>query len=238
VPEVRVAAGITTTLRFDAPIDRTSVEVEGQEVNFRFVDVGERTLVLEPALELAPGKRLGVRVRYRDGAFPSQAAFALVSHPIAVDGLVEVVRRPDTSEWREPEGPAGLVLSGVLDSWGVWTRPFAAQVPPDNRSGLEVKKGVSYRARSWVVVSLHVRNLPGQKPWSPGSARLTGLSGVPVTVRSVRMKDPLLQPGEMALVVVEAEPPGAGEKTFWLELVDREGGRHLSVGVQLRELEQ
>ncbi|WNG24095.1 DUF2381 family protein [Cystobacter fuscus] len=57
VPEVRVAANVATYLRFDAPIDRASVEVEGRAMRFRVVDPGERTLTLEPTMEPGPGEK-------------------------------------------------------------------------------------------------------------------------------------------------------------------------------------
>ncbi|HEX8441830.1 DUF2381 family protein, partial [Archangium sp.] len=54
VPEVRVAAKVTTYLRFKAPIDKASLEVDGRATRFRLVDPGEYTLALEPAAELDP----------------------------------------------------------------------------------------------------------------------------------------------------------------------------------------
>ncbi|WNG33248.1 DUF2381 family protein [Archangium violaceum] len=41
VPEVRVAAKVTTYLRFNAPIDKASLEVEGRATRFKLVDPGE-----------------------------------------------------------------------------------------------------------------------------------------------------------------------------------------------------
>jgi uncharacterized protein (TIGR02268 family) len=100
VPEVRVAAGVATYFRFGASIDRASVEVDGRTTRFRVVDVGDQTLTLEPSVEPNSGEKLGVRVRYKDGATPAYATFSLVSHPTLVDKEVEVVRRPRTVEAR------------------------------------------------------------------------------------------------------------------------------------------
>jgi hypothetical protein len=58
VPEVRVAAKVTSYLRFNAPIDRASLEVEGRATRFKLVDAGEYTLALEMAIEPEPGERL------------------------------------------------------------------------------------------------------------------------------------------------------------------------------------
>ena len=98
VPELRVAAGVVTTLVFDAALDRDSVEVEGRVTRFRLVDVGERSLLLEPAQDLAPQEHLGLRVRFADGAFPDQASFVLVSQPEQVDREVHVERIPRSAD--------------------------------------------------------------------------------------------------------------------------------------------
>ncbi|MFL5354429.1 DUF2381 family protein [Archangium sp.] len=243
VPEVRVAASTLTLFRFGASIDRASVEVEGRTTRFKLVDVGDRTLVLEMAVEPGPGEKLIVRVRYKDGASPAYATFALVSHPSLVDKEVEVVRRPRSVEaleaaladrdaqlaaLRAVNGPAGLVFSGRLTLRGVWARRI--EKIASARDGLRVTDGGGYRAESWALVVVHVRNLPGQKPWEPGEARLTLADGTPVKVASVDMNRARLEPGEEGLVAVETETP------FWMvgallsmELLDKSGSRRLPV---------
>jgi uncharacterized protein (TIGR02268 family) len=249
VPEVRVAAKVTTWLRFNAPIDKASVEVEGRATRFTLVDPGEHTLALEMAVEPDPGEKLLVRVRYKDGGPPAYATLALVSHPTLVDKEVEVVRRPRTVEsleaalaekeaelaaLRAVSAPAGLVFSGRLNPKGVRARLLELSFI-DTRSGLMVAKGEGYRAGLWALAVIQVRNLPGQKPWAPGEARLTRADGTPVKVLSVDMNKAQLAPGEAGLVAVETERP------FWkvdedlrLELLDKGGSRRLSLlGVQL-----
>ncbi|OJH39564.1 DUF2381 family protein [Cystobacter ferrugineus] len=247
VPEVRVAANVATYLRFDAPIDRASVDVAGRATRFRVVDPGERTLTLEPTLELGPGEKLAVRVRYKDGASPAAATFALVSHPTLVDKEVEVVRRPRTIEGLEARlahveaefvalkaqcaqsGLPNLAFSGLLDSTDVRAKPFWASAAPGYKGGLEPGRGTGYRARRWAMVTVLVRNLPGQPAWAPGAARLTSTKGTPVKVLSVHLEKPQLRPGESALVAVLVEPPVSTEGPFQLELVDAEGGRLLPI---------
>jgi uncharacterized protein (TIGR02268 family) len=243
VPEVRVAANVATYLRFDGPIDRASVEVEGRVTRFRVVDAGERTLTLEPTVEPGPGEKLGVRVRYKDGASPASVTFALVSYPSLVDKEVEVVRRPRSVEaleaalaekdaqfaaLRAVNGPAGLVFSGRLTPSGVRARRI--EKIASDRDGLKVTDGDGYRAGPWALAVVRVRNLPGQKPWEPGEARLTLADGTPVKVVSVDMNRARLEPGEEGLVAVETETP------FWkvgevlrLELLDKSGSRRLPV---------
>ncbi|HYO66365.1 MAG TPA: DUF2381 family protein [Archangium sp.] len=242
VPEVRVAANVATTLVFDAPIDRASVEVSERATRFRLVDPGERTLFLEPLVAPGEGERLMVRVRYKDGATPVYATVALVSHPTRVDTRVEVMRRPRTLEaleaalaekdaqlaaLRVANGPAGLVFSGRLDPDGVQARSIE-DLPPDIQSGLRVAGGAGYRACCWALAVVRVRNLPGQKPWVPGVARLTRADGTAVKVHSVDMNKAQLAPGEEGLVTVETETPfwKAGD-VFRLELLDKSGVRPL-----------
>jgi uncharacterized protein (TIGR02268 family) len=129
------------------------------------------------------------------------------------------------------------VFSGVLDKDGIQATPFFTSVPAENRSGLQVTRGVGYRAQLWAAVSLEVRNRPGQKPWTPGTVRLTGSDGALVTVRAVRMEPSVLKPGESGLLVLEtaaiANKDALGP--FLLELLDEDGGRALTVsGVKFK----
>ncbi|HEX5748561.1 MAG TPA: DUF2381 family protein [Archangium sp.] len=244
VPEARVAAGVATYLRFDAPIDRASVEVEGRPARFRWVEVGERLVAVEPSVDLGAEEKLVVRVRYKDGASPAVATLVLVSHPTLVDKELEVVRRPRTVEaletalaekeaelaaLRASSGPAGLVFSGRLGPDGVQARRIR-NAPADARGGLDVPGGAGYRANSWALAVVRVRNLPGQKPWVPGVARLTRADGTAVKVRSVDMNKAQLAPGEEGLVTVETETPfwKAGE-VFRLEVLDKSGVRPLPI---------
>jgi uncharacterized protein (TIGR02268 family) len=244
---VRVAANTLTIFRFGASIDRASVEVEGRATRFKLVDPGEYTLALEPSVEPAPGERLILRVRYKDGATPAYATFVLVSHPTLVDKEVEVVRRPRTVEALEARvahmeaelvalksqcaqsGLPNLAFSGLLDVKDVRAKTFKGKAAPGYKGSLEPGRGTGYRATRWAMVVVRIRNLPGQPAWAPGTARLTSTTGTPVKVLSVHLEKPRLLAGESALVAVLVEPPAFGEGLFQLELVDTEGGRLLPI---------
>jgi len=238
VPEVRVADNSAVTLVFNATIDRASVEVEGRATRFRLVDPGDRTLYLELLVAPGDGERLGVRVRYKDGAAPAYASLALVSHPTLVDTRVEVVRRQRSPEVLEAAlaqceagEPATLVLSGRLDRRGVRARPIDIAPSSQVQAGMKLEEGTGYRAGTWALAVIRVHNLPGQQPWTAGEARLTRADGTPVRVGSVRVDRPQLAPGEVGLVVAETEVPywKAGE-VLHLELREKGGGRHLVIG--------
>lgn len=248
VLEVHLAPGAVTLVVFDMPLDKASVELEGRVSRFRLADVGERLLALEPSGEIGPEEKLGLRARLKDG---TQAALVLTSHPTQVDGRVDV-ERPRSREALLAElaqketqlstlkaqcgthGLAGAVLNGLLDASGVRVTLFRGAAPPDNKSGLQPEGGVGYRGKSWALVAVKLHNLPGQKAWAPGGARLYGEDGREVTVLAVHPAQ-ALKPGEVALVVVETGtlPPEAG-RAFRLELFDADGGRPLSIqGVKL-----
>lgn len=243
--EVRVAAGVASYVRFDAPLDRAAVDIEGRTVRFRWVDVGDTLIGLEPSVDLGAQEKLVVRVRYRDGFAPTRATLSLVTRPGVVDKEVEVVRRPRTLEALEEalaeaqsqlaslkaqsgaEGPAGLIFSGRIDMRGVQVRRIE-NAPSSTREGLSVENGLSYRAGPWALAVIHVRNLPGQNPWTPVSATLTRKDGVPVKVRAVEMDKAQLGPGEEGAVAVESETPfWSMGQVFFLQVQDKSGARQL-----------
>jgi uncharacterized protein (TIGR02268 family) len=122
------------------------------------------------------------------------------------------------------------VLSGLLDRDGVRVTDFHGRVPPENKSGLSVGMGTCYRAARWVVVAVPISNLPGQKPWAPGSAQFLGAEGAAGRVRRVQLLGKSqLQPGESGLLVVQVDAPVFSKGPFRLELVDVEGGRWIPI---------
>ncbi len=248
VLEVHVARGVLTNLVFDMPLDESSMELENRVSRFKRAAVAEDLISVEPSVELGPEERLGLRARLKDG---TQVSLVLTSHPTQVDGRVDVERprSPEAllAELAQKEtqlsalkarcgasGPAGMVLSGLLGESGVRVTPFYGRPPPGNKSGLKPESGVGYRGNSWALVAVLLRNLPGQKTWSPGGARLYGEGGREVPVLAVHLAQ-VLKPGEVSLVVVETGrlPPEAGQ-AFRLELFDADGGRLLPIqGVKL-----
>jgi uncharacterized protein (TIGR02268 family) len=268
VPEIRVATGVVTTITFeDAVIDARALQLEGRGSRVKLVAADEHAIVLKLLVEPTPGERLVLHVPFADGKAPTQATFALVSASSEVDSQVEVVREAQSAEachselvdakailvQKEAElavlraregvnGPAGLILAGMLGEGGVRAMRSLVSFSPDVRHGLRVvlRSALSFRASEWAAVSLEVRNA-GEEPWSPGMAKLTSMkTGKPVTVVSVSMRHAQLAPGESVLVVVETVPPpaNAGEE-FTLELFGADGGRALSInGVRVHNAEE
>lgn len=249
VPEVHVAQGVLTTLVLDAPVEKSSVELESRVSRFKLVDIGERLISLEPSVELGPEERLGLRARLKDG---TTLALVLTSHPTRVDTRLDVERprsresllaelaekEAELSALRAraaAEGPVGMVFSGLLDQDGVRATHFSDALRLGSQNGLKLEDGVGYRARSWALVAVRVHNFSGQRPWAPGAARLYGASGQEVKVLGVYLPRPALSPDESCLVVVKTDkPPAKAGGVFRLELLDKSSGRLLSIdGVKL-----
>jgi uncharacterized protein (TIGR02268 family) len=221
------------------------VQLAGRETHFERVDEDERLVSLKPRVDLAPGERLLLTVRFGDGAAPQEATFELVAADQEVDASVEVVRRARSAEALQEElrelrakyealqdrsgegGPEGMVLSGWLTQ-DIRVRRFDARVPANNASGLKVEDGVGYRTGKWALVAVRLRCLPAARRWALGEAWLTTARGAPVKVLSARMDRPQLAPGEEGLLLVRTEAPWwEVDEELRLELKDKAGGRTL-----------
>ncbi len=242
---VHVARGTRTTLTFDSLLAAKGVQLAGRETHFERVDEDERLVSLKPKVDLAPGERLLLTVRFADGASPQEVTFELVAADEEVDSSVEVVRRVSNADALHAElkdlkakyealrdrsgegGPEGLVASGWPTGL-ISSRAFVAQVPSGNASGLKVEDGLGYRTGQWALVVVRLRNLPGERPWALGSVRLFTAHGAPVRVLSVRMDRPQLAAGEAGQLLVRTEAPvWPSTEELRLELKDKEGGRLL-----------
>lgn len=250
LPVVRVAPGVRTFIVFDAPINPDSVRLEGDGTRARLVDVGRHTVTVEALMELGRDGAV-LRAQFADGKAPGGAALALVSDPAQVDKEVAVTRRPRSVEaleaalteararerakdaelanlraCGEASGLLGVILSGLLDDGFLGTRidPAGAEV---GASGLAVESGLAFAASGWVVLTVYVKNGPGQAPWSPvpeGVSLKSARTGQPVKLRAVRLAEPELSPGEGGLVGIETEPlPKEAGDTFRLEVRDATG---------------
>ncbi|MFL5348515.1 MAG: DUF2381 family protein [Hyalangium sp.] len=247
IPEVYVAAGNLTTVAFNGPLDRESLVVD--RTRFKWVDVGDRILALEPFTDLGPGERLIMQVGFKDRALPAKAVLAVVSKADVVDGKVEMDRRADTPEalraalhQKEAEleelksryagnGPAGLTLAGWLNED---SGPITLVVEPAavGGQGLEAQRAFGYLGKLSALVAIRLRNPPGEKPWVLEQARVVGPGGGAVKVLSAQMRPVQLEPGDDGLVVVEVKtPPWLVGKDFSVLLVDADGERRLSINL-------
>ncbi|WP_164001580.1 DUF2381 family protein [Pyxidicoccus caerfyrddinensis] len=254
--EIRVAPGTVTTLVFDASLDRQSVELD--RTRFALVDVGDRTLILEPLAELKG--EVALRVRFADASQP-ESKFNLITHPAEVDSQVRLfrdARSPEAMqaqvaelearcaaceaalaalrERNETTGVAGMALAKQFETRGVrvdWLKTWSSS----GAGGLRAKSVRRYLAESWVVLAVTVQNTSGQ-PWRTDGAWLVSEStGTREEARTVAMASETLLPGGMGLVVVEfSSPRGLPGEVFRLVVQGADGNRPLSVeGVAIRD---
>lgn len=229
-PEIHVAKGITTVLRFKSQINRDAVEVDGRGTRIT-VDAGDSSIILEPLIDLGSTERLVLRVSFADAKAPAQAVFVLVSSPFKVDTRIDVVRPEQTVEACQAElagaqarcskiSPVHFARAGWLTPQGVIPRRIIECDGITRMDGLVCDACTAYRAETWVLVDVMIRNESNEHPWVPRGVTIKGMkSGVPVTVRAVEMEPSQIAPGEVGHVFVEIEPPQAGEP-FVLELSD------------------
>jgi uncharacterized protein (TIGR02268 family) len=87
VPEVFVAGGRVTSLRFPTACDPNRTSLLGWEGRFEPLLVGGRSVVLVPLQNLAPGDRFMLRVTLVDG---SELPFTVTASEDRVDGQINV----------------------------------------------------------------------------------------------------------------------------------------------------
>jgi uncharacterized protein (TIGR02268 family) len=228
--EIHVAKGVATLLRFKSRINRDAVEVDGRSTRIT-VDAGDSSIFLEPLIELGSAERLVLRVPFSDGKATAQAVFVLMSDASEVDTRIDVVRHEQTVESCQAElagaqarcskiSPVQFARAGWLTPKGVISRRIMKCNNITRMDGLVCDAGTTYRAETWVLVDVMIRNESNEHPWVPRGVTIKGMkSGMPVTVRAVEMEPAQIAPGEVGHVFVEMEPSQAGEP-FVLELSD------------------
>ncbi|WZX23533.1 DUF2381 family protein [Myxococcus stipitatus] len=252
--ELHVAPDYLTALEFDSPVDRNAVALEDSGGRLALFEVNGRSVVLKPALELGPGRSVELTIPFADGAAPSRVVFSLVTRPSEVDTQVMVARLPRTAEAIQAEldevraacsakdaelealrvrtvasGPAGMIFAGLLDKRGVKAESPESLLSQGG-SDLVARDVVTYLSSGWGAVALRVRNT-GSDAWTPVEARLSmATSGERINVLAVRMKEPRIEPGGAALVVVETGAPNwPSGAVLRLELRDSAGGQRLLI---------
>ena len=252
---LHVAPGYLTTLEFDSPVDRDAVVLGDPGGRLALFEVTPRTIVLKPAMELGPGRGVELTIPFADGAAPARVVLSLVTHPSELDAQVLVSRLPRTAEAIQAEldevratcaakdaeleahrarsaasGPVGMLFEGLLDRGGLVTGRVELGSGQGRGSGFAFDDGWTHRTSSWATLALRVHNT-GAEPWTPVEARLSMVaSGERVNVLAVRMKEPRIEPGGTALVVVETGAPTWPEgAALRLELLDGDGTRRLLI---------
>jgi len=226
VPELYALRGVTTVLHFDADIDRASIQVDLARI--KLVEVSLRVILLAPVMELAPGERLGLRVRYADGASPEEASFAIVSRPPTVDTVVTVLRRQDSLAACQAElaqTRAGCAGAGE----GVWEvvdrlagkGVTAGDLREEGQGEMEVVDGSAhaYRLATGLLLTAQTKPSAGQGPWVPrGAVVRCTQTRAEVKVHTVAVRSQGAEPGLVQVAVGTELPPPTAGPYFLLEL--------------------
>ncbi|MDY7232987.1 DUF2381 family protein [Hyalangium rubrum] len=228
--EARIGMGIRTYIVFAVSIRGKAVEVDPKRI--RVVDTGEKSLIIEPLSEPRPGERWTLRVPLEDGKAPGVAEFSLVAHPSEVDTEIDV-ERPEESPTACPTcapcaalSAADAIASGFIDSDGVGTRKFPSFT--DAASGLQSRDGVTYRAKTWVLVDVEIITPPGHPAWRPTGATLTSKAGE-TRVRAVKV-EPSKDDSRLVRVLVTTDvPPSSVGLELTLHLNGPEEAPSLSI---------
>jgi uncharacterized protein (TIGR02268 family) len=248
--ELRVAANTVTTVMLNGPLDRDSLVVD--KTRFKWAEVSDQFLILQPFTDLGPGERLVAKVNYKDRALPAQAAFVVITHPTEVDGTVEVERRANSPEALsaalaakdaqleelkarcEPSGPIAAVRSGAIGKGAILrVDKLKSTVLAADGGILTVVDVVGYEGQAWAVIDLQLHNPHGQKSLALGAPVVIGVDGKPIHVRAVWMEKPRLGPGEQGRLMVETHvPPWAAGGAFRLELTESESAARFSIRLQ------
>jgi len=227
--EARIATGVRTFLVFSVPIRGKAVEVDPKLI--KVVDAGAVLLAIEPLREPRPGERWTLRVPLADGMAPDVAEFSLVAHPSEVDTEIDVAR-PEESAPTCPTcapcaalSPAEAIASGLIDKYGVQTQALLRFM--DAASGFELKQGVTYRAKDWVLLDVEIIPPPGHPAWRPTGATLTSKTGE-ARVRGVKVA-PGANPNAVRVLVTTDKPPPSAGLEFTLLLTGADGAPSLSI---------
>lgn len=244
LPELHVDQATPTLLFFPAAIAKSTLTVDGQprtvdkaalpdESRIRVLDVGERSIIVQPVEDLRPGERHELVVVFADGRPPARAAFVLVTDPDEVDARIDVERPAPPSAPCPVEAPRpfprpeDFVLLGYVDEQGVQTD--SVDEASDASHGLASLEGRTYRGKGWVLVDVRVANQAGRPTWTPREAMLTGGRGVTLPARLVTEDGGKIAPGRFRRVLAVVDPPPADAGTVFDLQIRGDGGRNLTI---------
>ncbi|SEU33440.1 Myxococcus xanthus paralogous family TIGR02268 [Myxococcus fulvus] len=230
-PVIRVAGDTSTVILFSAPIQKSSLTFD--ETRLRVLDVGERSVIVQPLADLRGDERQEMGVFFADGSSPARAAFVLVTDPAEVDSRIDAQRPESLNSPCHPDTPMpaprpeDFVLLGFVDDSGV-TASKVKDVA-DEAQGLSSSLTFSYNGKGWALVDVTVWNSPDRPAWTPREATFVGRVGMPLRARLVSAKKGAILPGEDGRVLAVVELPEPKANLVFTVDVRGDGGRHLVI---------
>ncbi|NOK07832.1 DUF2381 family protein [Corallococcus exercitus] len=231
LPVVHVAAEARTVFLFSAPIQRKTLTFD--ESRIRVLDVGERSIIVQPVANLTDGERQEIGVFFADGRAPTRAAFVLVTDPRDVDALIDVQRPEPPNTACQPTAqvpaprPEDFVLLGYVDAKGVTTSRRKGKL--DAAQGFILNKIVAFRGTGWILADVTILNRPDHSAWTPREAMFVGRVGTPLRARLVAEKPGAILPGGEGRVLAAVEVPETEADFIFTLEVRGDGERRLTI---------
>lgn len=229
VPELFVAGGVVSTLRFEIDCDPSRTRMLGWEGRFEPLLVGGRSVVLVPLKDLAPDDRFILLVTLMDG---TSLPFTVTASRGAVDGQVNVFPNPESSEavrteleekrkenaalrdenrrQREEETSVDHALAALLLNGQLEMTPFTEGEKWVLRGdGLEIeiltfvpRKDQRKTARTKAGVVFNVKNKDSTRPWALQEAQLSTFTTREPRPFALRQSSSPIAPGKKGRIAI------------------------------------
>ena len=253
VPSVHVAKGVPTTLSFGQSIRRESILLADTSEAFLPPRATDTSIVLIPVRDLPPRAVATLTVTLADGTL---VPLLLQTNPRAVDIAVDVTvelskkappesvsalkasllqLRGELDECRGDSGAAGVAKLArlVLQHDGAGSEPMLRQElhRRDKQERLLVELVRAYRLFGYTYLLLTLENRNPSTPWALGKVELAteaARQAMELPVLAAEMDVPAIAPNETGrLVLAFRAPPAASAERVRLQLLERNGTRHV-----------
>lgn len=206
VPEIRIAPGSATLVKFPQPIvPRDGFKVFGGEGRVEAQQVSPMTIVLVSSHEIGP-ERIPLAVATVDGR---RYPFLLATRPSLVDIEVRVVVATEA----QTEAREDAIVDGLVKGEKVFSRQYERPPAVEEWGELEDWRipRVECAVRMGKRYFIQVRNT-APKPWRLDQARIEGAGGEILKVRDIRFGTELDEAGrsQNTNVIVAEVPDGVG----------------------------
>ncbi len=253
VQVVHVAAGVPTTLSFRQPLRAESVILADVTNAFLPVKATESSIVLIPKWDLGQRSMTTLTVTLADGTIlPLLLTTVSGEADIGVDISVALVQqappesatvlkasllelRSELDECRADQGTAGiaklasLVLQQDLSRPQVFERHELHRRDKQERLLVDVRAAYRIFGHTYLVVTLENRD--PSRAWVLDRPELSvtgGSQSIDVSVTAFRMDTTAIAPNDTGkLVVVFQTPPQGSGNSLSLQLLEKNGSRHL-----------
>jgi hypothetical protein len=220
VPELRVAPGSATLVKFPQPIvPRDGFKVFGGEGRIEAQQAGPSTIVLVSTYEIGP-ERIPLAVATIDGR---RYPFLLVTRP----NLVDIEVRVAIAEEAQAEAREDAIIDGLVRREKVFARQYERPLPVQPRERIQADwetPHVSYAVRMGRLYFIQVTKWASQ-PWKVDQAKMEGSGGEILKVRDIHWEMQRERDGVTTNTnVIVAEVPERAGADYVLTSIELVGG--------------